>query len=47
MEVVLDVKNDMLDCFSKSKLITYKEVAEQKLSTKIVAYLFKIFEPLL
>lgn len=44
---VLDAKNDMLDCFSRSKEITYKEVSKQKLSTKIVAYIFKIFESLL
>ncbi len=46
-DAVFDVKNDMLDCFEKSQEITYKEVSEQKLSTRIVAYLFKIFEPLL
>ncbi len=46
-EVVSEIKEDMLACFSKSLEITDKEIQKLKLSTRIVAYLFKIFEPLL
>ncbi len=47
MDAVSDVKNDMENCFLESKEITYQDIANQTLLTKVVAYLFKIFEPLL
>ncbi|NLZ75269.1 MAG: cardiolipin synthase [Erysipelotrichia bacterium] len=46
-DAVLDVKNDMLASINESLEITNEEVLKQKLLTKIIAYIFKIFEPLL
>jgi cardiolipin synthase len=47
VDAVIDVKNDMIKSIAESKEITSEDILKQKLSTKIVVYLFKIFEPLL